>query len=127
METYWLTLVPKQTGTHVLLTRGQDELLRAVLPPFWQVHHQQGVTRLLEGLSLWLGCRLCVALSAAEPVHSFRLNLTDELGAGARSLFYAVEPVATGGRRGRRIRLGEFKDARQLWLWAATAATGGAP
>jgi hypothetical protein len=127
METYWLTLVPKQSGTRLLLTRGQDEVLRAVLPPLPQIHHEQGVTKLLEGLSLWLGCRLYVALSAAEPEHSFRLNLTDELGAGARSVFYAVEPVATGARRGRRIRGVTdpgFDEARQLWLWAAT---GGMP
>jgi hypothetical protein len=125
METYWLALAPKETGTRLLLMRGQDELLRAALPPFREVRHEQGVTKLLEGLSLWLDQRLCVALSAVDPEHFFRLNLTDELGVGARSLYYAVEPVASAVRRGRRVRgLGDFGEARQLALWAAT--TGGA-
>jgi hypothetical protein len=125
METCWVTLVPKQSGTNVLLMQGQDELLRARLPPLEKVRHAQAVTRLLEALSLWLDTRLCVALSAADTVHSFRLQLTDELGAGARSVFYAGEPVATGIRQGRRLRgVGGFGEARQLWLGASA---GGEP
>lgn len=121
METYWLTLVPTQSETRVLLMRGQDEALRAVLPPFRQIRDEQAVRRFLEGLALWFDRRLCVALSAAEPEHSWRLNLMDELGAGVRSALYAVEPMATGVRRGRRIRgLGDFREAHQLALWAAT-------
>jgi hypothetical protein len=120
METCWLTLVPKESGTRMLLTRGRDELLRAVLPPFREVRHEDGVTRLLQGLSLWLDARLCVALSAERPEHFFRLNLTDELGTGARSVYYAVEPLAAVGRAPRRIRgLNDVGDGRQLWLWAA--------
>lgn len=122
METYWLTLVPKESGTWVLLTRGQDELLRAVLPPLRAVTHEQGVKLFLEGLSLWLGRRLCVALSAADPSNSFRLDLTDEMGVGAQTIYYAVTSVATGARHGRRIGgLADFEGARRVWQWASTS------
>src|ERR1700693_5223877 len=110
METIWVTLVPSETRTRLLLTRGQDELLRAELPPFSEVKNEQAVTKLLEGLSLWMDQQLCVALYAAEQERSFRLGLLDELYAGTRSVFYAVEPLDTGApRRPKRIgRTGDF-------------------
>jgi hypothetical protein len=45
-------------------------------------------------------------LSAHEPADSWRLQLTDELGVSARSIFYAVEVVERRRRyRGTRLRL----------------------
>lgn len=124
MSGCWLTLVPSETVTRVLLMQGQDELMRAALPPMSKLRNEHSVTRLLEALSLWLDQRVCVALCAAESVDSFRLGLTDELGAGARSVFYAVEALPLAGRpRARRLRgVGDFGDMRQLWLWATTGA-----
>lgn len=126
MSSCWVTLAPSETTTRVLVMQGQDELLRAALPPLPSLRNEHSVTRLLEALSLWLDQRMCVALCAAESVDSFRLGLTDELGAGSRSVFYAVEPLPLAGRpHRRRLRgVGDFGDLHQLWLWAAT---GGAP
>lgn len=122
MPVCWVTLVPSDTTTRVLVMQGEDELLRAELPPFSRVRHEQGVTRLLEALSLWLDQRVCVALYAADSEHTFRLDLVDELGAGARTVFYAVEPLPVPERRrGKRLRgVGDFAQMRQLSLWAAS-------
>lgn len=107
---------PKRT--QVLVTLGKDEVLRANLPPLNSVRQDRAVTTLLQGLSLWLDERLCVALSAAWPESYFRCDLTDEMGVGARSVFYVVEVVEQPGRRrGARIRgLGDFQAVRQLSL-----------
>lgn len=124
MSVCWVTLVPTETSTRVLVMLGQDEILRAVLPPFSQVRNEQAVSRLLEALSLWLDGRLCVALCADESDrHSFRLALVDELHEGLSSIFYSVLPLPPEARRaGRRIRgLGDFARERQLWLCASTS------
>jgi hypothetical protein len=123
MSVCWVTIVPSETRTRVLVMCGQDELLRAELPPFGKVVQETAVKRFLEGLSLWLDQRICVALSAGErDVDSFRLDLVDELGAGARNVYYAVEPVLLQGlRRPRRLKgVGDFGELRQLWLWASS-------
>lgn len=127
MSVCWVTLVSSETKTRVLVMQGQDELLRAELPPFSAVAQEAAVRRFLEGLSLWLDQRVCVALSAPEQdADLFRLDLVDELGAGARSVFYAVAPIPREAlHRPRRLHgVGEFGDLRQLWLWASSA---GAP
>ena len=107
-----------------MVMKGQDEVLRAELPPLSEVAHDNAVRKVLEGLSLWLDQRLCVALSVREQDEdSFRLDLVDELGAGARSIYYVVEPIAARGLpRPRRLRGGgDFTELRQLCLWASTA------
>ncbi len=126
MSVCWMTLVASETKTRVLVMRGQDEVLRAELPAMSRVLHEDAVTRLLQALSLWLDQRVCVALCAGESVDSFRLGLVDELGAGARSMFYAVESLPLRGLpRPRRLRgVGDFSELKQLWLWASSA---GAP
>ena len=101
-----LTLVPSPRKTRVLLTSGKDVLLRGKLPPLNKLFHERAVVTLLEALSLWVDGRLCVALYADERVDCFRLGLTDELGVGARSVFYAVEVLART-RRGRRDGSGD--------------------
>lgn len=121
----WVTLVSSATKTRVLVMQGRDELLRAELPPLSAVMHEAAVKRLLEGLSLWLDQRVCVALSAPERDSDlFRLDLVDELGAGSRSVFYAVETIPPGAlHHPRRLRgVGEFGELRQLWLWASSSA-----
>ena len=105
-----LTLVPTQKETRVLLTRGKDTLLKGRLPPLKAVRHERAATALMEALSLWVDERLCVALYAGELESCFRFGLADELGVGARSVFYAVELV------GRRRRGEPARDERQLAL-----------
>ena len=110
-------LVSSATRTRVVMTRGPERLLRANLPPLSQVKHERAVTSLLDALSMWVDEALCVALSAADLESCFRLGLTDEMYAGARSVFYAVEVAALRRRRGPGPSLGaEPTDARQLSL-----------
>ena len=47
-----LLLKPTSTSTRLLMTYGEDEILRAVLPPPPQLHPRVAPT-LCEGLSLW--------------------------------------------------------------------------
>lgn len=116
MERYTVTLAPSTSRTRLLLTHGPDELLRAVLPPPPSIYRERAVPMLLEGLAQWLDAPLRVVLSVAARDASFCLGLTDELGCGTRSLYYAVEVVERGARRrGQRIRgIGDFADLRQL-------------
>ena len=97
-----LTLIPSRGKTRLLLTSGKDVLLRGKLPPLNKVVHTRAVVTLLEALALWTDARLCVALYADELGDSFRLDLTDELGVGARGVYYAVEVLARSPRRRRR-------------------------
>ncbi len=91
--TGYVRLQASLTRTRVRVMVGMEEVLRAELSPLSAVRHEQAVTRLLEALSLWLDGRVCVALSADDGESCFRLGLTDELGVGARSIYYAVEAV----------------------------------
>ena len=119
METALVTLAAA-AGTRVLVKVGEDEVLRARLPHLDQVRNERAVRTLLEGLSLWLDRRLCVVLSADGWENYSRLELTDELGVGARSVHYAVEVVERRHRhRGARLRgLGDFRQVHQLALLA---------
>jgi hypothetical protein len=107
-----VTLVPSETKTSIVMRVGTDEVLRAVLPPLDRLRHPRAAGTLLEALSLWSDERLCVALCAAAREDFFRFDLTDELGAGVRRVFYAVEVVDREPRRGRRIRLGDVGPAQ---------------
>jgi hypothetical protein len=119
METYKVVLSPSARWTRVMVTHGPDELLRAILPPPMQMRHERTVPTFLEALALWLDTTLPVVLSVDAQQAGFCLGLTDELGLGARSLYYRVEVQERGlrRRRGRRIRgVGDFGDLRQLRL-----------
>jgi hypothetical protein len=112
----YVRLKPSKRRTRVeVRTPAGRPLLRASLPPLAQVRHHRAVATLLEALSLWLDERLCVALCAGELESCFDFGLTDELGVGARSVFYAVEVVNWGRRR-------VASDERQLSLMAPRGA-----
>jgi len=106
----YVRLKPSKRRTRVeVRTSAGKPLLRASLPPLSAVRHRQAVTRLLEAMSLWLDERLCVALCAGNLEDWFDFGLTDELGVGVRSVFYAVEVVSSRTRG---------TDERQLPLLA---------
>jgi hypothetical protein len=112
-----LTMAPTARGTRVLMTRGRDTLLKGQLPPLEKVLHERAARALLEALSLWVDERLCVALYAENAESCFRFGLADELGVGARSVFYAIEMLAPRHRVARRPREAAVRD-EQLTLLA---------
>ena len=119
MSSYQVMLSPSAKWTRVLVRHGPDELLRAILPPPSQVRHVRAAATFLEGLSLWLDTTLPVVLSVDARAAGACLGLTDELGIGARAVFYRVDVVerARRRRRGTRIQgVGDFADLRQLRL-----------
>lgn len=129
MSPYTLTMMVSQAQTRLLLTEGPDELMRAVLPPPRQVRHESAAPLMLQGIACWLDQPVHVVLSAdAEQITSC-LGLTDALGFGDSSVYYAVQAVERGARprrRGRRLR-GRIGDFRQLHqLQRQIAAEGGA-
>jgi hypothetical protein len=117
--TYTVVVIPSAEWVRVLFTEGPDELLRAILPPPSQLHHERAVITFLEGLALWVNAKLHVVLSVDARAAGCCLGLTDELGVGVRSLFFDVEvrDRRARKRRGQRIRgIGNFADVRQLRL-----------
>jgi hypothetical protein len=124
MDTTIVRLSPEPTRTRLLITRGPTDIGKVILPPSPSVHRRAAAT-LLEGLSLFLGERLCVALCVDEDsTSSCELGLLDGLGYGERNVFYEVGVVARMSRVHRRaeraLRLpGDFRDLRQLtWEWS---------
>ena len=93
----------------MLLQWGNRELLRAVLPPPGVAHNRAAAT-LLEGFSLWIGKPLSVVLCADAQGNSPALGLCDGFGFGNDSVYYSVEVVEPGRRRG----MGSFRDLRQM-------------
>jgi len=107
-----LLIKPTREATRLLGTHGEDEILRAALPPSTAVHPRAAPT-LLEALSLWYQRPLCVVVCASDLELSSGLGLCDGFGFGARTVHYEVEVVdPTRRRRG----LGSFRDLRQLDL-----------
>jgi hypothetical protein len=121
MSQYTVMLSSSASRTRLLLLDGQDELMRAVLPPGHLLRQRRAASALLEGLSLWLDARLSVVLSADEGEASYYLDLVDDLGQPVRGLYFEVRMVERRTRR-RPRRLGgvsDFADLRQLSLLAA--------
>jgi hypothetical protein len=126
MEPYTLLMMPSKQHTRLMLLRGSQELLRAVLPPLTHVRQPRAVGTLLEALALWADSRVRVVLCANATAHTYWLGLTDARGCGARSVFYEVQVVAPRDkRRATQVHaFGDFEDVRQLSM-ALTA--GGEP
>jgi hypothetical protein len=118
MSQFKVMLSSSASRTRLLLLDGQDELMRAVLPPGHLVRQRRAASTLLEGISLWFDTQLPVVLSADEAEASYYLNLVDDLGQPARSVYFDVQLVERRARR-RPKRLGgvcEVTDLRQLSL-----------
>jgi len=118
MSEYTVTLSLSSTRSRILVTAGADELMRAVLLPWRQVHHERAAVSFLESLALWLDRPLRVVVSADEADGTSFFGLTDEIGNPQRGVYYTVEVVARPARR-RATRIsgvGDFRDLRQLSL-----------
>jgi hypothetical protein len=123
MSRYTVMLSTSTSRTRLLLLDGQDELMRAALPSGQLLRQRRAAKTLLEGIALWLDTPVSVVLSADEAEPSYYLDLVDELGMPARSVYFDVRLVErTGRRRPRRLRgVSDFSDLRQLSLLAGGA------
>ena len=118
MSQFTVMLSSSASRTRLLLLDGRDELMRAVLPPGRSLRQRRAATALLEGIALWLDTRLSVVLSADDADTSYFLDLVDEFGCPARSVYFDVSLVEPRARR-RPRRIGgvsDFADLRQLSL-----------
>lgn len=124
MDKTLVRLSAEGTRTRVLITQGARDVGKAVLPP--TSAHPRATATLLEGLSLFMGERLCVVLCVDErSCSSSSLGLLDALGCGEQSIFYEVGIATRLSRRERQraaraVQLSgaDFRDLRQLgWEW----------
>ena len=105
-----IVIKPSSLKTRLLVTFGDEEVMRAQLPPPTGVHPRAAQT-LCEGLSLWLGRPLSIVLCADAQGTSSALGLCDGFGFGVTTVHYEVEVVDP---RRRRRGLGSFRDLRRL-------------
>lgn len=112
-----MTIKPAIHTTRVLMTCGEDEVFKAVLPAPSQAHWRAAPT-VLEGMSLWFGRKIFVVLCVDGQDSSPVLSLCDGLGFGEKTLHYEVEVIEPGRRpNGKRISgVGSFRDLRQMCL-----------
>jgi len=87
---------PTSKTTKLLLTRGGDELLRALLPS--PIHHR-APSMLVDALAHWLGQPISVALSVGGRVDLSDHVLYDDALFGASSVHYEVELVGRHEQR----------------------------
>ena len=120
MQTTIVRLSAELTRTRLLVTQGDKDIGKVLLPPAPSAHPRAAAT-LLEGLSLFLGERLRVVLCVDErSTSSCELGLLDGLGYGERSLFYEVGVAARlshaqrRASRGLRLCGNDFRDLRRL-------------
>ena len=118
MDRLVMTLKPSPLTTRLLVTLGDDEVLKAILPPPDKVHRRAAST-LCEGLSLWFQRSVSVVLCADVEGNSSALGLCDGLGIGDKTVHFEVVLVEPGAHRPRSRRiggLGSFEDLRQMGL-----------
>jgi hypothetical protein len=104
--------VTQQEAKLLVTTPEQGDLLKARLDP--RPSHPRALLTMLEGLSLWSGHPLCVALHVDEPSLSGPGSMLfgDELWPG-ESVLVRFEVVHRGRRGGRLCGLGDFRALRQ--------------
>jgi len=112
MDRLKVTIKPNALATRLLVTFGEDDVLKAVLPPPTHVHPRAAET-LLEAISLWFARPLFAVLVADAQGTSSALGLCDGFGTGRKTMYFEVE-VYDPSRR--RRALGSFADLHQLAL-----------
>ncbi len=111
-----LELTPK--AARLLVTDQQGDILKARLPA--RPDHCRALTFLVEGLALWCGRPLCVAVSAEQPVdHSFGMGpFGDDWP--EESALVRYEFVGRSGPQDMRIAgVGDFRVLRIMQRWSA--------
>lgn len=108
-----VTIVPTRSETRLLVTIGQDEVMKARLGPADRMH-RRAAPMLLEAIALWYQKRVHAVISVGVDAASSDLGLADGLGYGVDTVHYEVAWVDPRAPRGRRVRgLGDFRDVRR--------------
>jgi len=108
-----VTMVPTRSETRLLVTVGQDEVMKARLGPADRMH-RRAAPMLLEAIALWYQQRVHAVISVGVGAPSSDLGLADGLGYGVDTVHYEVAWVDPRAPRGRRVRgLGDFRDVRR--------------
>ena len=110
-----MLLQPEASHTKVLMMRGPDEAMKAMLPPSSQAHYRAAAT-LAEAMALWYQRQVSVVLYADVRGEPFASAFCDGLGFGVNHLHYEVEVIEPGTRRaGQRLDLsGRFSELKSL-------------
>jgi hypothetical protein len=117
MKPYKLIVSAVRGRMRLLLLDESDEIMKADLPSGIYLRHPRALTTILEGLSMWLGTKLHVVVSADALDNSYCPELVDDLGGMAPSVFFEVEIAPRVRRPGRRIKgVGQFRDLKQMHL-----------
>ena len=124
MATHKLGVRIDRNRVFLVLTEGDDELLRARLPQPIHPWQDKPFLALLESLELWLDAQVLVVFSADEPSDGFFLGLTDERGVGQRTEHYDVVVVERRRRRSTLKKAAEFQEVQQLCLYERRTRSG---
>src|SRR5271165_184770 len=111
-----VTIVPTRSETQILVTVGQDDVMKARLLPATHIH-PRAMPMLLEALALWYQRRVHAVISVDADAVLSDLGLADGLGVAECTVHYEVLWVDRRelGRRGRRVRgLGDFRGVRRV-------------
>lgn len=110
-----MLLQPEANETKVLMMRGSDEVMKALLPPSSQAHYRAAAT-LAEAAALWYQRQVSVVLYADVRGEPFASVLCDGLGFGGNHLHYEVDVVEPGNRQsGRQLYFPrQFSELKSL-------------
>jgi hypothetical protein len=116
-ELLWMGVRPGPQDTRILIQETYRTVLKARLPDVPQ--HPRALETLAEGVALWCGRPLYVALGvAAEDALCVSPHWHATVDALTRTPLVTIEPVIGTPRAPWRVadrgRLGDFRDIRQL-------------
>ncbi len=117
MTTWQVLLEPLPQGVKLLVTHEGDERLKALLPS--SPEHPRALLTMLEGVALWAGETLCVAISADVPSsHSLGLGPFTDAPERWPEESALISYVFVSTHRRRRLNgLGDFSKLRRLGLY----------
>jgi len=115
MQKITVVLAPEPTRARILVRRGEQDMMKAVLGPVGRAHATAART-LLEGLALWHQQPLDVVLCVDDLFDGHALGLCDALGFGERNVHYEVGLAQLPRRRRTIAGVGDFADLRRLEL-----------
>ena len=115
MNPITVVIAPDPTRVRMLVRRGAQDVLKAVLGPA-ELAHPRAAATLLEGLALWHQCRLGVVLCVDDPWSGGSLGLCNALGFGEQNLHYEVGIAHAERSRRTLAGVGDFSDLRLLDL-----------